>query len=587
MKMGYLKETREMENFLGERIIFPDEIIDKLENNEAQAQESEMRNTSEPFIIKVKKPRENRRKTTIIMAGVAAVILVILAITAIFYAPQGTLTGYTAATREIQQTIDYNEEFNHYTETQLELTNITSFRISGVLDGTRATIKLRINNTEYTVAEITKPQDSLITGMATAEEPPLYTITTDKAEYALGETVTINITPEAAEKSIYITYGEETTKLDGNTYVPAAAGEYTAIALIVLADDILRIETNFTVSEGTTPLTNQTNTTTPETPTETEPTPEPEPAPVNTYEFTSLCTDTCSLAETSNPVLIIELEPNTTLTITELIITKTKENSAPEQTKNLPDIILIAGQTLALDLNDYFNDPDGDTVQYDINEILEINSTITRSTLTISSDNTGAYTAYIYATDGDKLVTSNIFLITITTSETNESINQTTPTEPMINVTLNETTDPCSNPEVNLRPSTCFVGVEELAFEELAIEVQSMQRGRVGLFTRYGNLVIRGLLVQNATGEPSANDFQVGFSERSGFVETRTVSGWISTETGNLHLRGRIYENQDILSPSQFNTFIIRNKHNMILGYFDELTGDLYLRGNIVQLGKV
>ena len=571
MKMEPEEAIRRIGEIQEERIIFPEEIIQKPEETEIEIPDIQ---PPQGMV----KPREKSNKKTIILASAAAVILVALAIIAIFQSQQGLLTGYIVATREIQQAIEYNGTFEHYTETRLEVTNITSLRISGTLEGTRAIVKLRVNGVEYLVADIAKLQGEQITGMMVGEESS-HTISTDKTSYSLGETVTITITPDAAEKSLYVAHSEETTKLDGNTYLPAAAGEYTAIALIVLPEDIIRIETNFTVIEQIAETANQTNTTTSETPAEPEPTPEPT-IPTG-YEFTALCTETCNLAETTNPTLIVELEPDSKLTITELITTRITENSAPEQTKNMPDIILQSGQTTTLSLNEYFADNDGDTVQYDINEIPEINAQLEQSILTLSSDNPGVYTAYIYATDGDKLITSNTFTITIT--ETAEQTNETAPAEPVIS----GTTDSCSNPDVNLRPSSCFVGVEDLAFEELTIDIQDQQRERVGLFTRYGNLVIRGLLLQNATGEPGANNFQLGFSERSGFVETRTTTAWISTETGNLHLRGRIYENQDTLEPSQFNTFIIRNKHNMILGYFDELTGDLYLRGNIVQLGKV
>ncbi|HJX05781.1 MAG TPA: hypothetical protein VJ461_03660 [Candidatus Nanoarchaeia archaeon] len=580
--MGYIKGITEMENLLGERIIFPDEIIGKLENNnalpEAMAAESEIRNINEPVNVKIKKPRESRRKTTIIIGSVAATVLVVLAIFAIFYAPQGTLTGYTTATREVQEAIDYNKEFSHYTETQLDITNLTGLRISGALEGTRAIVKLRINDVEYTVADITKPQDSLITGMVVGEELS-HTISTDKGIYVLGETVTITITPDAENKSIYVTRGEETAKLDGNTYLPAAAGEYTAIALIVLADDILRVETNFTFIEQTAEEANETNqTNTTETPTEPEPTPEPT-IPAG-YEFTNLCTETCNLAGVSNPVLIIELEPNTTLTITELIITRTKENSAPEQTKNIPDIILAAGQTIALELDDYFTDPDGDTVQYDINEIPEIGSTIAQSTLSISSENTGAYTAYIYATDGDKLVTSNIFLITITSNETKA-------TEPAINATLVETSDLCSSPNINQRPAYCFEGIEDQVFQDILAPLETPAGIMIGRFNRFGNLIIKGLLIQNSTGTPGESDFKIGYSETRLFTEVRTYTAWIDSETGNLHLRGRIYEEQQSITPPQSPVYLIQNKLGIVLGYFDRLTGDLYLKGNIVQLGKV
>ena len=178
--------------------------------------------------------------------------------------------------------------------------------------------------------------------------------------------------------------------------------------------------------------------------------------------------------------------------------------------------------------------------------------------------------------------------------QTNETINETinittneTIITPITNITPSEEIDPCTHPEINKRPSYCFVGIEDKVFKALTVQVQNKKRGNVGLFTRFGNLIIRGLLVQNSTGEPGKDDFEIGFSETIDFEEVRTHTAWIDDETGNLYLKGRIYENQEILNPSQFNTLIIRNKFGLILGYFDEIKGDLYLRGNIVQLGKI
>jgi hypothetical protein len=508
--------------------------------------------------------------------------------------PSG-LTGYTTATREIQQAIEFNQTFNQYIETQLELENIISLKISGTLEGTAAKVKLRINGTEYLIAEIINPDaENLITGQVTGEETPQYTISTDKKSYMLGETATITIIPDIENKSLYVSHGEQTQKLDNNTYTPQELGEYQAIALITLPNDILRLETNFTVSNESS---NET------TPTETpESTPEIPPEQSNIYEFSELCTETCTLPENSNPTLIIETAENSTLTVTQIITTQQRENNAPVQIQVMSDINLITGQATTLDLNEYFSDTDGDIIQYDVNEIKEIDATIAQNALTITSANPGTYTAYIYATDGDKLVTSNTFQIIITSAGenqaapiANETANETLPTNQTLNITGNQTisepanviTDPCSNPDLNLRPSTCFTGIEEQAFESLALPLQDKQRETVGVFTRFGNLIIRGLLVQNATDNPRENDFQVGFTETNGFSETSTITAWVDSETGNLYLKGRIYENQEILNPDQYNTLVMRNKFGLILGYFDQLKGDLYLRGNIVQLGRI
>ena len=525
---------------------------------------------------------EEKKKKVLLLSAVAAIIFI--AILGILFTTPGALTGYTITNREVQQTIDFNQAFNQHTETQLDLGTITGLKISGKLEGAGARVILRINGTDYLIADITNPNtQNLTTGTGqTTAEAPQYTITTDKSSYLLGETVTITVTPDTENKSLYVSYGNQTQILENNTYLTENLGDYQAIALITLPDDILRIETNFTVTNEST---NET------VPTENL-TPPSEPAPpqqANTYEFSSLCTDTCNIPESSNAMLIVETSENSTLTITQITTTQTRENQAPEQTKIIPSITQTTQQITTIDLNEYFLDPDNDTIQYDINGIPEINTTIGQNILTITSTNTGTYTAYIYATDGDKLATSNTFTITITSAitETPTETNQTT------NTTTNETTetptatDPCSNPDLNLRPSTCFVGLEEQAFESLSLPLQDRQRGNVGMFTRFGNLIIKGLLVQGAPGTPNDNDFQIGYTETSGFTQTNTMTVWIDSETGNLFLKGKIYENQEILEPAQYNTYVIRNRFGLILGYFDQLKGDLYLRGNIVQLGRI
>ncbi|MBW3001400.1 hypothetical protein KY341_06005 [Candidatus Woesearchaeota archaeon] len=542
--------------------------------------------------------------------GIAGIILLILVtISILTQPPPSTPTGLVIGPKLITQTLDYNQGFEQYTETVLDITNITSLRISGKLEGTKARIKLRIDGNEYVIAHIINEQEgNLITGLAIAEPEPEHIISTDKNEYTLGETVVINITPEIENKSIYIEEEEERHKLDDNTYLTEKTGEYQVIALIVLPNDILRLETSFTVINTNF---NQTiNATVKENMSEiidniiNETLENIEESQV--YEFSEICIETCDLPETNYPTLIVEVEENSKLTITKLIITQTKENSAPVQTNTIQDIFITTSQETTIELNQYFKDPDNDDIQYDINEIPKINVEIYQSALTISSNMPGIYLAYIYATDGDKLITSNTFYITVSqglteysnTSNitvTQEGVEQaTTPaTEPITPepsttpTTQPSTTDPCTHPQLNKRPAYCFVGIEDQAFKELSAPIENMNGKLVGRFTRFGNLVIKGLLVQGTTGTPREDDFKIGFTERKDFEEITTHTAWIDDETGNLYLRGRVYEEQDILEPPQYNTYIIQNKYGIVLGYFDELTGDLYLKGNLVQLGKI
>jgi hypothetical protein len=516
------------------------------------------------------------RKSKVLALGTAVIIL-IAAIMGLLYTTSGGLTGqmtgHTTVTRDVQKVVDFNQAFSQATETQLELSNIISFKISGKLEGTGAKVKLRINGTDYLVADIVNPSiGNLKTGtvQATAEETPQYTITTDKSSYLPGESVTISITPDAENKSLYVSYGEQTQKLESNTYTPEVLGEYQAIVLITLPDNILRLETNFTVGN--------------ETITET-----PEPAPPETtgYEFTALCAETCTIPLTTNPVLIIEPTENSTLTITGITTTQERENNAPVQVQVIPDMTIKQGETAILELDKYFSDPDGDTIQYDLNEIPGINATIAQNTLTITSANLGVYIAYVYATDGDKLATSNTFEITVnpaeTTSqgqETNTTINETTP-EPVI------TADPCTVGDINQKPSYCFAGIEDQVYQELSAPLENREGALLGRFNKFGNLIIKGLLVQGTTGEPATDDFKIGITETVDYKETTTYTAWISKETGNLYLKGIVHEEQEALQPPQFDSYTIQNKFGIVLAYFDERTGDLYLKGNIVQLGKI
>ncbi len=340
----------------------------------AKSARKELRNEidNETSHVQAQKRKDKKNRMQL---GIAGAILVVIAVISIF-SQQGLLTptGFIVGQKQVQQAIDFNQTFSQYTETQLELGNMTGLKISGKLEGTGAKVILRINGTDYLVADIINPAAQ---NQTMPEQAPQYTISTDKTSYAIGEAVTLIITPDIENKSLYVSYGEQTQKLEANTYIPETIGEYQAIGLIVLPDNILRLETNFTVRNESI---NET------TPIET-PTPGPTPQETAGYEFSGLCTETCNIPETSNAILIIETAENSTLTITQITAIQTRENQAPEQTHTIPDLTIKQGETATLNLNNYFSDPDNDTVQYDINQIPEIESTINQNILTITSTN--------------------------------------------------------------------------------------------------------------------------------------------------------------------------------------------------------
>jgi len=534
--------------------------------------------------------QRKQHKKEITSLSIAAIILIILALTTTLTQTPTTPTGYTintntntTQTKNITKNITINQTITKNTNITINHTNITSIKISGKITGT-ATIKLKTNNTEYLLANITSTTQTKQTNNNTNQTTNQnYTLTTNKKEYALGETVYIRIEPEAENKSLYVTYKNTTQRLENNTYTPQNTGEHQIISIIVLPNNSIRLETNITVTNQTT---NQTiNKTMNETKNKTI-------NQTTTYEFSQLCTETCNIIEATNPTLTIELEPNTTLTITTITITTTttttKQNQPPKQTKKIPNITLKPNQTKTLNLNQYFTDPDQDTIIYDTPQNPNINTTIKKQTLTIKPKKPGTHTTYIYATDGTHLTTSNTFTITITqTNTTNQTNNNTNQTTTPTNNNTNTTTNPCKNPNINQRPSYCFSGIENKVFQEIIAPIEDLKGRKVGRFTRFGNMVIKGLVVQNTTASPEPEDFKIGYTETRDYEERLVPTAWIDTSTGNLHLKGQLYEEQDIIEPPQHHTYVVRNKNGIVLGYFDELRGDLYLKGNLVQLGKV
>jgi hypothetical protein len=545
-----------------------------------------------------KKPVAAQKKYSFAQVLILINIVIIIGLGALLLRSTGSTTPRVSGfiTSEFSPADISQHTFTQDTELQLNATDITGLKITGTMTGTRATVKLRTDDNEYLIGEITSASQNI-----TQE----YALRTDKSAYAKGEAVEIIISPEAPEKSIYITYNENTRIIDNTTYTPAENGDYIVTALITTEIGVIRLDTNFTVRESVPEGTPQPDNTAIQAITH------PSSKANRSVSFSSLCIDTCTIDKATNPVIVITLEPGSELAISEISVAKEKNNLPITQKSAIPDMQLAAGEEKTLNLDDYFDDTNRDTIIYDINNLPEVNARIDGSTLTLSSDKPGEYTAYIYATDGTELVTSNTFKIIVTesqsspptTNETTPATNETMPITPagnetQLNETLNETqgtnqtaeavtTDPCSNPDLNQRPSSCFEGLESQVFKDILAPLENTKGETLGRFNRFGNLIIRGLIVQNSTGEPGADDFKLGYRQTVNFDEVTMYTVWISKESGNLYLKGTLREEQAVLSPAQSNVYTIQNKLGIVLGYFDILSGDLYLKGNIVQLGKI
>jgi hypothetical protein len=589
--MNITEEIKKLEDTRSEIVSFVSGLDGKLERKEIPGLEYDLliqeklcgKNKEEVLqyidleISKLKASKEEEHHTKdknrkLIMASAAAMLLVIIAIIGIITTNQNTLTGYVI--KSTTETTNYERTFDHYTETQLNLTGITSLKISGTLTGEKATVRLRTADTDYLVGEITNSMVALVTRE--------YSLRTDKSIYALGEPAQIIITPESSEISIYITHNNNSNLIENTTYTASEIGEYGVIALITTSTDIVRLETNFTVLEVVPEGTEQIDNTAAQNITET--------APQNseTISFENICNETCDLTLTDNPLLIVDVTENSALTIIRIETTQNKENIAPTQTQNIPDINLGMGQETSLNLNNYFTDPDDNTIYYDTNTIPEITTSITENMLTISSETPGTYTMHIYASDENQMVTSNTFKVTISQEEQNQTIiipgNETTTPVNISNIGSNETivvpVDLCSNINPNERPAECIIGKEDQYFKDTSMYLDNLDKVDVARITTFGNLVIKGKLIENSTGSPGPRDFRINYFTDYG--ETEIVTSWIDTVTGDLNLRGRLYEEQFTLLPPS-DAFVVQNKKGTNLGYFDKTTGNLYLRGNLIQ----
>ena len=540
--------------------------------------------------------QRKQHKKEITSLSIAAIILIILALTTTLTQTPTTPTGYTITTntnttqtKNITKNITINQTITKNTNITINHTNITSIKITGKRTGT-ATIKLKTNNTEYLVANITSTTQTKQTNNNTNQTTNQnYTLTTNKKEYALGETVYIRIEPEAENKSLYVTYKNTTQRLENNTYTPQNTGEHQIISIIVLPNNSIRLETNITVTNQTT---NQTiNKTMNETKNKTI-------NQTTTYEFSQLCTETCNIIEATNPTLTIELEPNTTLTITTITITTTttttKQNQPPKQTKKIPNITLKPNQTKTLNLNQYFTDPDQDTIIYDTPQNPNINTTIKKQTLTIKPKKPGTHTTYIYATDGTHLTTSNTFTITIlptnnnntnqTTNQTKQNTTNTTNTTSNQTTTpTNTTTNPCQHPNPNQRPPECLEPGKKKPVVPQSTYLTNTRRKNIARITPLGNLVLKGKLYENAEINPNPEDFVITKLNED---HEEIPIAYIDTTTGNMYIKGKLYEEDFYLTPTP-NAYVIQNKKNLNLAYLDRTTGNLHLKGNLVENREV
>lgn len=520
--------------------------------------------------------QERRHELLVKGAGVAGLFVFIIGLLWAF-SGTGTPTGF--AVLDTQET-PVELTFTEHTNETLNLTNTTTFRITGTLTDGTGRVWLHAGGERLLVYE----------GEARARA----VLWTEYESYARN--TSINVSVNATNYTLWLVdeSGERSPFTSGDAI--AEPGSYTFDALITGATE-----------KESLPLTVRNDTNTSEN--------SPRRPPSATVPFTEACAETCTLNGTNLTVNeTLEVETDGTLAITSITTTVERENSEPFQSAALPNLVLEPGETTTLNLDTYFTDPDGDTLTYDFMNLPGVTMAVDGSELSVTAESGEGGESVIYAGDLEYLVQSEPFSITVngtnTTNEVGENGTAPAPAEnrttPRTNATpanrtgtnetgvketasgRNRTAPPtaenvttaalnCDHPDPNKRAPSCFAGEEERYFGQ-SVLVEDKGRRAVARFNGLGNLLLTGDLIEESSGTPSSDDFSVGYlDDNFRFVAT----AWIDSGTGDLHLRGTVSE-EELSLTAPANSYTFQSRRGINLGYIDPRTGNLYLRGNII-----
>ena len=214
------------------------------------------------------------------------------------------------------------------------------------------------------------------------------------------------------------------------------------------------------------------------------------------------------------------------------------ENNAPLLLKNFSTINLSKNKKLILNLSEHFADPDGDILTYSYYKPENITILFENNTATILPDNNfeGARFTYITANDSEDFVNSNVFGINILPAILNL---------PTVNITLG------------------------------SFEIRDKANNRLAVFDSFGNLNIKGHIIQNTEPVADADDFVIQNS-------TNGLNVVITNPEGNLLLKGVLIENQEILNTTP-NSFIIQDRNSQSVAYIINSSGSSFLKGTLTE----
>ncbi|MDD3174954.1 MAG: hypothetical protein PHU51_00585 [Candidatus Nanoarchaeia archaeon] len=343
----------------------------------------------------------------------------------------GFVTHQTQTGTIIPLNTNYQTESN-LTEQINTYSNIDSLKISGSAEGS-GEIKIYLQNGDQKILVYYENLDSnnQLTGKVTDNSNGKGKSQEHIPENTTEEIAEEEIPPESTETPIEEIAEEVNTTEENQTLPTTNETEQSTNTTIPVEEEILSEENLTLPIENTTePIEEELiNTTIPvEEENTTEETPEENITPpiIPTEEiFSNYCFESCSLDPTKTYNLIVELEGNLSLNLDSLTIT---EPIIIEQTTQFENIQMEEKEELTLNLNNYFTS--SNQIYYDTSSTFKV-SQIKDNLLILRAQKQGTYQMEIIATDGETLVRSNKFYITVGT----ENI-----TEPIINTTEQFTT---------------------------------------------------------------------------------------------------------------------------------------------------
>lgn len=100
-------------------------------------------------------------------------------------------------------------------------------------------------------------------------------------------------------------------------------------------------------------------------------------------------------------------------------------------------------------------------------------------------------------------------------------------------------------------------------------------------FEGNGNVVLKGVLNANYPNPPVTASDEFIIKDISG-----NAVAVINLDSGNMFIKGSLFENQQTLSPSpSSNDFIVKDANGNVISYIDE-SGNFYLKGTLTQNGN-